>query len=80
MTVKIEINNAEGIHKALNLQFKSKYTNKGYEYQTDFPKKTGKLTLKSFDLNKGFNFNILRGVISKLIQLETKQCYGNQIF
>ncbi len=79
MIVKIENNNAEGIHKALCQALNTKYTENGYEYKSDFPKKAGNLTLKSFDFNNGFNFNILRGDISTLVQLEFAEDNNNYL-
>ncbi len=79
MTVKIDNNNAEGIHKALNLILKTKYSIIGYEHLSVFPKKIGNLTLKSYDFNKGFNFNILCGDIATLTQLEFAEDSNNYL-
>ena len=70
MIVKITNNNVEGIHHALHLRLKTKFSKNGYELQSDFPKKTGSLSLKSYDFDSGFNLNILRGSIASFLQLE----------
>lgn len=79
MKIKIENNNAEGIHSALNTPLKSKFEKKGFEYQSIFSKATGNLTLKSYEFDKGFNFNILRGDISSSFQLEFNEDQNNYL-
>ncbi len=77
MILKIDNNNAEGIHNALSITTDTKFRKSGYEYQSDFPKKTGNLTLKSFNFNNGFNFNILSGDIFSLVQLKFNEDDNN---
>lgn len=70
MIVKVENNTAEGIHKALSQTLTTKFSKSGFEFQSEFPKKAGNLSLKSFNFNNGFNFNILSGDISSFFELE----------
>lgn len=65
MLVRIENINAEGIYKAFSQTLHTKYSKNGCEYQSDLPKKYGNLTLKSYNFNDGFNFNILQGDVPK---------------
>lgn len=79
MKVKIKNNSAEGIHNALNKTLKTKFLKNGFEYHSDFPKNIGELSLKSYEFNKGFNCNVLKGNIYLLFQLEFNENQNNSL-
>ncbi|MGJ3233577.1 hypothetical protein [Marivirga sp.] len=70
MLIKIKSNTTEEFHNALKKSVKTKLIKEGYEYQSDFPTSFGDLSIKTYDFNNGFNFNVLKGDISNFFQLE----------
>lgn len=79
MKIKIKRNNAEGIHQALNQTLKTEFSKDDFEYFSYFTEPAGVLSLKSFEFDKGFNFNILKGDINSLIKFEFEEDHNNYL-
>jgi len=64
-------------HSYMKQRFNTKYQAIGYEHYSTFPRKTGRLYVKSYDFGNGLNFNIIKGDILKLIQLQFTEGSNN---
>lgn len=70
--MEIQLNDISSglLHNYLKQSFNTKYQTIGYEHYSIFPRKSGSLYVKSYDFGNGLNFNIVKGDILKLIQLQ----------
>lgn len=79
MKIKIEDNNAQGLHRALKQELSIENLKKGFELKTSISNGIGDLELTSFEFDKGFNFNILKGNITSLLQLNFEEDENNYL-
>lgn len=79
MKIIIDNKTAEGIHHSLKKSIHTKLEKDGFEYKSYFDKSVGQFTLRSYEFNKGFNFNILQGNIATLFELEFNEDENNYL-
>lgn len=79
MKIKIEKNNALGLHTALNQNLHTIDSKRGFELKTQITNGIGDLNLISYEFDKGFNFNILKGDISSLLELDFEEDKNNYL-
>jgi len=70
MKIQLEDYSSGELHNYLKQKFKTKYQSFGFEHISTFPGKTGNLTLISYDFGNGLKFNIIKGDILRLIQMQ----------
>lgn len=79
MKIIIDNKTAEGIHNSLKASLKTTLEKEGFEYKSYFDKSVGQFTLRSYEFDKGFNFNILTGDIASFFELEFKEDQNNYL-
>lgn len=79
MKIIIDNKTAEGIHNSLKTSLKTRLEKEGFEYKSYFDKSVGQFSLRSYEFDKGFNFNILQGDITSFFQLEFNEDQNNYL-
>lgn len=70
MKIQLKDSSSNELHNELKQNFKTQYQSSGFEHSSTFPIKTGNILFKSFDFGNGLKFNILKGDILKLIEMQ----------